>query len=35
MTESYFGTYSVNPADNSIALHPERAFFPNWDGVAV
>lgn len=33
MTESYFGTYTVNPADNSITLHLERAIFPNWDGV--
>ena len=32
MTESFFGTYSVDEADQTIILHLERAMFPNWDG---
>jgi hypothetical protein len=33
MTESYFGTYSINAADRSVTYHIERAIFPNRDGT--
>ncbi len=32
MTESFFGTYSVDEADQTITLRLEHAMFPNWDG---
>jgi hypothetical protein len=28
-----FGTYSINPADNSIIFHIEKSTYPNWDGT--
>ena len=31
-TQTYFGTYSVNDADRSIAIHVEGSSFPNWNG---
>ena len=30
-TQTYFGTYSVNEADRSIAIHVEGSSFPNWN----
>jgi len=33
MTESYFGTFSIDAADRSVTYHLERAIFPNWDGT--
>jgi hypothetical protein len=33
MTESYFGTFSIDAADHSVTYHIERAIFPNWDGT--
>jgi hypothetical protein len=32
-TITYFGTYSVSEADNSIAIHIEGSSFPNWNGT--
>jgi hypothetical protein len=32
-TQTYFGTYSVNEADHSIAVHIEGSSFPNWNGA--
>jgi hypothetical protein len=32
-TQTYFGTYSVNEADRSIAIHVEGSSFPNWNGA--
>ena len=32
-TESFFGTYSINEADHTIAAQIDRAIFPNWDGT--
>jgi lipocalin-like protein len=32
-TQTYFGTYSVNDADRSIAIHVEGSSFPNWNGT--
>jgi hypothetical protein len=32
-TITYFGTYSVNEADSSIAIHIDGSSFPNWNGV--
>ena len=32
-TMTYFGTYSVNEADSSIAIHVEASSFPNWNGM--
>jgi lipocalin-like protein len=32
-TQTYFGTYSVNDADHSIAIHVEGSSFPNWNGA--
>jgi len=32
-TMTYFGTYSVNEADHTIALHIEASSFPNWNGA--
>jgi Lipocalin-like domain len=31
-TMTYFGTYSVDEADRTIALHIEASSFPNWNG---
>jgi hypothetical protein len=31
-TMTYFGTYSANEADGSIAIHIEGCSFPNWSG---
>jgi hypothetical protein len=31
-TITYFGTYSANEADNSIAIRVEGSSFPNWNG---
>jgi hypothetical protein len=30
--QTYFGTYTVNEADRSIAIHVEGSSFPNWNG---
>jgi hypothetical protein len=30
---TYFGTYSVNEADRTIAIHIEGSSFPNWNGA--
>jgi len=30
---TYFGTYTVNEADRSIAIHIEASSFPNWSGT--
>jgi hypothetical protein len=30
---AFFGTYSVDDADQALILHPEASTFPNWDGV--
>jgi Lipocalin-like domain len=32
-TITYFGTYSVNEVDRSIAIHIEGSSFPNWNGA--
>jgi Lipocalin-like domain len=32
-TQTYFGTYTVNDADQSIAIHVEGSSFPNWNGT--
>jgi hypothetical protein len=32
-TITYFGTYSINEADSSIAIHIEGSSFPNWNGT--
>jgi hypothetical protein len=32
-TMTYFGIYSVNEADHTIALHIEASSFPNWNGA--
>jgi hypothetical protein len=32
-TITYFGTYTVNPADSSIDLVIEGSSFPNWNGT--
>jgi hypothetical protein len=32
-TITYFGTYSVNEADRTIAIHVEASSFPNWNGT--
>jgi len=32
-TQTYFGTYSVDEADHSIAIHVEGSSFPNWNGA--
>ena len=32
-TMTYFGTYSVNESDSSIAIHVEASSFPNWNGM--
>jgi hypothetical protein len=32
-TQTYFGTYEVNEADRSIAIHVEGSSFPNWNGA--
>jgi hypothetical protein len=32
-TITYFGTYSANEADGSIAIHVEGSSFPNWNGT--
>lgn len=32
-TITYFGTYSANEADSSIAIRVESSSFPNWDGT--
>jgi hypothetical protein len=32
-TQTYFGTYSTNEADRSIAIHIEGSSFPNWNGT--
>jgi hypothetical protein len=32
-TQTYFGTYSVNDADHSIAIHVDGSSFPNWNGA--
>src|SRR5438045_9708697 len=32
-TMTYFGTYSVNEADHTIAVHVEASSFPNWNGA--
>jgi hypothetical protein len=31
-TMTYFGTYSANEADGSIAIRVEGSSFPNWNG---
>jgi hypothetical protein len=32
-TITYFGTYSVDEGDSSIAIHVEGSSFPNWNGT--
>ena len=32
-TITYFGTYSVNEADRTIAIHIDGSSFPNWNGT--
>ena len=32
-TITYFGTYSTNEADGSIAIQVEGSSFPNWNGT--
>jgi hypothetical protein len=32
-TITYFGTYSVNEADRSIAIHIDGSYFPNWNAA--
>ena len=32
-TMTYFGTYSINEAEHTIALHIEASSFPNWNGA--
>jgi lipocalin-like protein len=32
-TITYFGTYSANQTDSSIAIHVEGSSFPNWNGT--
>ena len=32
-TITYFGTYSVNEVDRSIAIHIEGSSFPNWNSA--
>ena len=32
-TITYFGTYSVNEPDRTIAIHVEGSSFPNWNGT--
>ena len=32
-TITYFGTYSLSGADNSIAIHVEGSSFPNWNST--
>jgi hypothetical protein len=32
-TITYFGTYSVNEADRSIAIHIDGSSFPNWNAA--
>jgi len=32
-TITYYGTYSVNEADRTIAIHIEASSFPNWNGA--
>jgi hypothetical protein len=32
-TITYFGAYSANEADSSIAIHVEGSSFPNWNGT--
>jgi len=32
-TMTYFGTYTVNEADRTIAIHIEASSFPNWSGA--
>jgi hypothetical protein len=32
-TITYYGTYSANEADSSIAIHVEGSSFPNWNGT--
>jgi len=32
-TITYFGTYSINEADSSIAINVEGSSFPNWNGT--
>src|SRR5215475_5989022 len=32
-TMTYFGTYSVNETDRTIAIHIEASSFPNWSGT--
>jgi len=32
MTETFFGTYTLNDAEQTITMQVERSIFPNWDG---
>jgi hypothetical protein len=32
-TITYFGTYSINEGDSSIAIHVEGSSFPNWNST--
>ena len=32
-TITYFGAYSINEADSSIAIHVDGSSFPNWIGT--
>ena len=32
-TQTYFGTYTIDEADRSMAIHVEGSSFPNWNGT--
>jgi hypothetical protein len=32
-TQTYFGTYTIDEADHSLAIHVEGSSFPNWNGT--
>jgi Lipocalin-like domain len=34
-TITYFGTYSIDEADRTIAIHIDGSSFPNWNGAAI
>jgi hypothetical protein len=34
-TITYFGTYSLNATDRSMAAHVDASSFPNWNGATL
>ena len=32
-TQAFYGTYSVDEDNKTVAFHVERSLFPNWDGT--